>query len=129
MTCPFCRGSDWVCEEHHDRPMGHEGCGGAGMPCPQCQIPGAKPRFQKDQPHAGLRRYNDHAGPEPIGEMWKATLGTRTIRCAVATHRLGWELRLSVGDELMRSQVCKTQNQVFDASEAWQAEANQKGWS
>jgi hypothetical protein len=30
-TCTCAEG--WVCEEHKDRPMGHDGCGGAGQPC------------------------------------------------------------------------------------------------
>lgn len=34
--CPRCEGSPepgWVCEEHTDKPWGHDGCGGAGVPC------------------------------------------------------------------------------------------------
>lgn len=42
-TCERCYGALWVCEEHATRPWGGESehpdacrCGGAGMPCPQC---------------------------------------------------------------------------------------------
>jgi hypothetical protein len=36
MTCTRCQGSRWVCEEHPDQPMEHDGCKRAGMPCPDC---------------------------------------------------------------------------------------------
>jgi hypothetical protein len=49
MNCIFCADTGWVCENHPRRPW--EGphacdCGGAGMPCPECNIPeeGAAPR-------------------------------------------------------------------------------------
>lgn len=29
--------SRFVCETHPDKPIGHDGCEGAGMPCPDCQ--------------------------------------------------------------------------------------------
>jgi transposase len=36
-TCGSCN-DGWICEDHPDQPMGHEHCGGAGMPCqnPAC---------------------------------------------------------------------------------------------
>ncbi len=37
--CKRCRGTGWVCESHADKPWNGSkacGCGGAGMPCPQC---------------------------------------------------------------------------------------------
>jgi len=42
MKCSRCIGSGWVCENHDNRPW--EGlyacdCGGAGMPCPDCNWP------------------------------------------------------------------------------------------
>jgi hypothetical protein len=35
-TCSRCADTGWICEEHPDKPMDHEGCVGAGMPCPLC---------------------------------------------------------------------------------------------
>jgi hypothetical protein len=42
LTCIFCADTGWVCENHARRPW--EGpyacdCGGAGMPCPTCNLP------------------------------------------------------------------------------------------
>jgi hypothetical protein len=51
------------------------------------------------------------------------------MRCALSTHRLGWELRLTAGSNFLRSQVCKTQTDVFETSAAWKAEAVSKGWN
>jgi hypothetical protein len=49
MTCKTCADTRWVCEEHPRRPWGsgHPNacqCGGAGMPCPDCNEPKAGER-------------------------------------------------------------------------------------
>jgi hypothetical protein len=39
MKCFLCEHTGWVCENHPDAPWDGEQaciCGGAGMPCPQC---------------------------------------------------------------------------------------------
>jgi hypothetical protein len=42
MKCTLCEDCGWVCEVHSDRLL--EGdhackCGGAGVPCPWCNVP------------------------------------------------------------------------------------------
>jgi hypothetical protein len=58
MKCTRCRDTYWVCETHDDRPWSGDkacGCGGAGMPCPSCNVsnPDNPPRlpagFQRDE--------------------------------------------------------------------------------
>ena len=44
MTCQRCHDTGWVCEEHHDKPMGHDGCLDAGR---------AVPRLQSVEPRQG----------------------------------------------------------------------------
>jgi hypothetical protein len=39
--CPTCRGLRWVCENHRDHPWDGLCCGGAGAPCPACNVPDA----------------------------------------------------------------------------------------
>src|SRR5260370_17040732 len=50
MKCLLCEDSSWVCENHSNRPWQGEHacqCGGAGMPCPSCNVPddGEAPRM------------------------------------------------------------------------------------
>lgn len=76
-----------------------------------------------------LRRYDYYQGPRPIGDLWTLTRDALSMRCALSTHRLGWELRLTAGATFLRSQVCKSEPEVFSVSEAWKDEAQLKGWS
>lgn len=38
MRCPTCHGLRWTCEDHPELPQNHDGCGGAGVPCPRCNV-------------------------------------------------------------------------------------------
>ena len=76
-----------------------------------------------------LAAYDFYRGPERLGTMWTMKRAPLTLTCTLATHRLGWELRLAAGSSFSRSEVCKTQQAVFDTSDAWQAEARAKGWT
>jgi hypothetical protein len=41
MKCTLCEDCGWVCEEHPERPWGGKYaciCGGAGAPCPRCNV-------------------------------------------------------------------------------------------
>ncbi len=74
-------------------------------------------------------RYDYYRGPKALADEWTVSREQLKMRCALATHRLGWELRLTAGSNFLRSQVCKTQTEVFETSAAWKAEAMSKGWS
>jgi hypothetical protein len=50
--CKRCWDERWVCEEHLARPMGHDGCRGAGVPCPDCNPAGGP-----DEPPAPPRGF------------------------------------------------------------------------
>lgn len=75
-----------------------------------------------------LARYNAFDGPRVIADMWSASKDGRTIHCALLTHALGWELRVATTDEFARTEVCKTQPEVFDTSAKWRIAAGAKGW-
>ena len=49
--------------------------------------------------------------------------------CELWSHQLGWELRLLVGGELQRSQVCRTGQEWLDVKDAWHAAMVEKGWA
>ena len=76
-----------------------------------------------------FKRYHFYQGPRALGDLWTLARGTATLRCALATHRLGWELRLTSGANRIRSEVCKAQAEVSRTSEAWETEAKGQGWS
>jgi hypothetical protein len=78
---------------------------------------------------SGLKRYDYYQGPQALGDLWTATRAGLTLRCACATHRLGWELRLGVGKNVSRTQVCRSETEVFSVSDEWEAEAGRQGWT
>jgi len=60
----------------------------------------------------------------------KQKVGTdHTAVCELWSHQLGWDLRLVVGGELQRSQVCRTDPEWLETSETWKAAMRERGWS
>lgn len=82
-----------------------------------------------DQPNRVLQRYDHFRGPQRLGDVWTLHRGAIALRCSLATHSLGWELRLTAGSAFSRSQVCKSEREVFDLRDGWKAEALAKGWT
>jgi hypothetical protein len=78
--------------------------------------------------HTTLARYVYYQGPQKLGDLWTLTRGALTMRCALVTHAHGWEIKLTAGSGFSRVEVCKSQREVFDTSDAWRAEATSKGW-
>ena len=76
-----------------------------------------------------LKPYDPVRKVEILEEPWQATKGSHRLVAQLRTHPLGWELRASVGLEIHRSQVAKTEQEVFELSDAWKAEAVKKGWT
>ena len=76
-----------------------------------------------------LRPYDPVRRVEILGELWQATKGSHKLIAQLRTHPLGWELRASVGLEIHRSQIAKTEQEVSDVSDAWKTEAVKKGWT
>jgi hypothetical protein len=76
-----------------------------------------------------LRPYNNIRKVEILGDLWTMTRKDSTLRVQLRTHPLGWELLAFVGVEMHRSQVAKTEPDVSDMSDRWQAEAVSKGWT
>ena len=74
-----------------------------------------------------LPSYNPVLGIQFMGRMWavRPKTGIGLIECAVSTHPLGWELKVSEGDLLLRSKICKTQRDVTITAETWKDEATQ----
>ena len=79
-------------------------------------------------PPKGLRRYNASHGQEHFADLFALRLDAFEMRCRLSTHPLGWELHLTVGQQLLRSHVCKTESEVFGQMNAWYQDATTKGW-
>lgn len=54
--------------------------------------------------------------PVELGDAWTLRKGQRLARCALVSNPFGWELRPMAG-ELVRSQVCRTQDETRHAGE------------
>ena len=56
--------------------------------------------------------------------------GMREARCELKAHELGWELFLVVdANDLRRSQVCRSSDELLTTSETWKAALVDRGWS
>jgi hypothetical protein len=65
--------------------------------------------------------------PVTLGEAWRMEKGGRVARCLLMSHQFGWELRLTVGD-LLRTQVCRSTDEILTTQESWKAAMSDKGW-
>jgi hypothetical protein len=66
--------------------------------------------------------------PVELGDAWILRKGEKVARSILVSHPLGWELQLMTTD-LLRSQVCRSSDEVLDTCEAWNAAMVAKGWS
>ena len=71
------------------------------------------------------RELNGH--PVELGVAWTLRKGEKRAQCVPVSHELGWEPRLMTTD-LLRSQVCRSSDEVLDTSEKWKAAMLEKGW-
>ena len=78
---------------------------------------------------SSLPRYDYYKGPQRLGDLWTLSRDLLTMQCVITTHAHGWELRLTAGTSFSRVQVCKTEKELFDTSDAWQAQAKAQGWT
>ena len=60
--------------------------------------------------------------------MWTLTRAPAAIVCLLSTHSLRWELRLMSGAKALRKQVCRSENEVFNTSDAWMVQAKATGY-
>ena len=77
---------------------------------------------------ATLRRDDWHGQPIKLADTIRMTHGEHAATCELWSHQSGWELRLDVGGEIRRRQVCRTQDEVFDCTQAWRHALLEKGW-
>jgi hypothetical protein len=81
---------------------------------------------------ATLQREHWNGQPTRLGELFvlRKTRDGKSLEaiCHLWTHHLGWEVRLEIDGDLQRSEVCRSQDDVFAAGESWKAALLGKGW-
>jgi hypothetical protein len=63
-----------------------------------------------------------------LGDAWVLRKGNRAATCALFAHQFGWELRLTIG-KLLRTQVCRSTDDVHRRQEEWRAAALLRGYT
>jgi hypothetical protein len=64
---------------------------------------------------------------QQLSRAWTLFKGSKTAKCAVWSHQLGWELRLTIGPEFIQSHVCRSQTELIEIQER-KAAMLTKGW-
>jgi hypothetical protein len=77
-----------------------------------------------------LQRPDWYGSPIELGELFILTKDRRTARCNLRSHQFGWELRRFIGsqDDVVQTQVCRSQEEVLTTGEQWKAAMIEKGW-
>jgi hypothetical protein len=77
-----------------------------------------------------LQQLNWNGTPYQIGDLFVLHKNRRQARAVLTTHQFGWEVRLLVGsqEEVVRTQVCRTQDEVLTTGEEWKAALVAEGW-
>jgi len=69
--------------------------------------------------------------PQRLDALFVMRKGDRLAVCALHTHDLGWECRLFSGEEMIATQVCRTDKERGSKRSArfWRAALTLKEWS
>lgn len=67
--------------------------------------------------------------PREQALVWQLTKRRRSARCGLWSHPLGWELRVTVDGELVRSQAYRVAEDVLADSQQWRRQFAEKGWT
>jgi hypothetical protein len=77
-----------------------------------------------------LQPPNWYGSPVELGELFILKKNRRTAMCRLRSHQFGWEVRLFIGpDEIVQTQVCRSQEGVLTTGEQWKAAMIEKGWT
>jgi hypothetical protein len=77
-----------------------------------------------------LQRPYWNGTPREMGELFILRKNRREAKALLLTHQLGWEVRLMIGKQakVVQTQVCRTQEEVFDTGDKWKAAMIETGW-
>jgi hypothetical protein len=66
---------------------------------------------------------------EQLSVLWTLSDDQRIAECTLWSHPFGWELRMSVNNGIVQTQVERTLNQVSDSAAAWRRMFLDAGWT
>jgi hypothetical protein len=66
--------------------------------------------------------------PREQAFVWLLQKGRSRARCALWSHPLGWELRVTINGELLRSQAYREADDVLSDVADWRQQFAAKGW-
>lgn len=79
-----------------------------------------------------FKNFSDRIGsdsPSTSETAGRVAKGKRRAVCRLFSHRFGWELRLDAPNgNVMRTQVCRSQEDVFATFESWKTSMLAVGW-
>jgi hypothetical protein len=75
-----------------------------------------------------LQRPDWYGAPVRLSMVGTLTKGPRTIQCVLYSHQFGWELRIAYVNTLVRSQVCRSEDDVLATQEQWRGAMQTKDW-
>jgi hypothetical protein len=78
-----------------------------------------------------FQRPDWYGEPKALGELFTLRKVNTIATCQLWSHQFGFELRLVMSPqaELLRSQVCRSDEEILTASEQWKAALIEKGWT
>jgi hypothetical protein len=78
-----------------------------------------------------LQRLTWNGTPKEMGDLLRLTKNGREARAVLYSHVFGWEVRLLVGRQLeaVRTQVCRSKEDVLSTGEEWKAAMLADGWN
>ena len=82
-------------------------------------------------PQDVLQRSIWNGTPQDLGELFIVRKdGRQEAVCKLVSHPFGWECRLYVGrpENVVQTQVCRSQEEVLSTGEDWKAKMAEKGW-
>lgn len=65
---------------------------------------------------------------QQLSPAWTLNKAQKVACCTVWSHALGWELRLVVGRELLRSEVLRSHEELVSVCMGWRDAMIGKGW-
>ncbi len=70
------------------------------------------------------------ARAEQLSPAWTLRKGSNSADCTIWSNQFGFELRLAIsGDDLPRTLVVRTHEDLIRAQEEWRAALEAKGWT